>query len=73
MAAPPAQGREIAQGDRTIVVYQRRGPLGEDVAGQIDALLAQNRVIEAIKIYREKTGVGLREAKDAIDELRAKR
>jgi ribosomal protein L7/L12 len=38
---------------------------------EIDALLAQNRVIEAIKLYRERMSVGLKEAKDAIDEMRA--
>lgn len=29
--------------------------------------LQNNRIIEAIKLYREETGVGLKEAKDAID------
>ncbi len=29
--------------------------------------LAATRKIEAIKLYRERTGVGLKEAKDAID------
>ena len=31
------------------------------------------RVIEAIKIYRERMNVGLKEAKDAIDEMRLQR
>lgn len=30
--------------------------------------LRRGRKIEAIKLYREATGAGLREAKDAIDE-----
>ena len=28
------------------------------------------KVIEAIKVYRERTGAGLKEAKDAIDRSR---
>ena len=33
-------------------------------------LLQSGNQIEAIKLYRELTGVGLAEAKDAVDELR---
>ncbi len=36
---------------------------------QLRALLAQNQKIEAIKFYRERTGVGLKEAKDAVEAL----
>jgi len=32
-------------------------------------LIAQERKIEAIKLYRELTGLGLKEAKDAVDAL----
>lgn len=35
----------------------------------IVALLRRNKKIEAIKLYREKTGVGLAEAKDAVDRM----
>lgn len=34
---------------------------------EIDALLTQGQTIPAIKRYRELTGYGLRDAKDAID------
>ncbi len=34
-------------------------------------LLAGGKKIEAIKVYREETGVGLREAKDAVDRAEA--
>ena len=40
--------------------------------GQFDelkSLLRRGRKIEAIKNYRQYTGVGLKEAKDAIDSL----
>ncbi len=31
--------------------------------------LARGKMIQAIKIYRETTGVGLKEAKDAVEAL----
>ncbi|WP_026926059.1 hypothetical protein [Granulicoccus phenolivorans] len=36
-------------------------------------LIQQGKTIEAIKVYRERTGAGLREAKQAIDEYRDRR
>src|SRR5712691_8373370 len=33
------------------------------------ALLRKNQKIGAIKLYREKTGVGLAEAKDAVERM----
>jgi ribosomal protein L7/L12 len=38
------------------------------LAPQIQEALRRGNKIEAIKIYRELTGVGLAEAKDAIDK-----
>jgi hypothetical protein len=35
--------------------------------------LEEGRTIEAIRRFRQATGVGLKEAKDFIDELRARR
>jgi Ribosomal protein L7/L12 C-terminal domain len=35
----------------------------------IEALLRNGKKIEAIKVYRERTGLGLREAKDAVEEI----
>jgi large subunit ribosomal protein L7/L12 len=37
--------------------------------GRIIALLAHGRTIEAIKLYRDITGAGLKEAKDAVEAL----
>ena len=37
-------------------------------AGQIEAALARGEKIAAIKLYREFTGVGLKDAKEAIDQ-----
>lgn len=36
---------------------------------QIRELIDQRRMIDAIKLYREVTGVGLKEAKDAVTEM----
>ena len=42
-----------------------------DVAwmGEVAALKAQDKLIDAIKLYREKTGLGLKEAKDAVEAM----
>jgi ribosomal protein L7/L12 len=40
-----------------------------DLNGQIHALLAKNQKIQAIKLVREQTGWGLKEAKDYVDAL----
>jgi ribosomal protein L7/L12 len=37
--------------------------------GRIQALLAAGNKIEAIKVYREMTGLGLKEAKDAVEAM----
>jgi hypothetical protein len=36
---------------------------------EVESLAARGRVIEAIKLYRRETGVGLAEAKSAVDAL----
>ena len=37
---------------------------------QVDALIAQDSLIAAIKEYRSATGAGLKEAKDAVEARR---
>lgn len=44
-------------------------PIDESFESEIRSLLSQNRKIEAIKIYRERTGVGLAEANYAVELL----
>jgi large subunit ribosomal protein L7/L12 len=61
------------------VEAQDRGqPLAEPQAqpmaaadSNVEGLVQQGRVIEAIKLYREHTGASLADAKQAIDRLRA--
>ena len=48
-------------------------PWDDGTAGmppQVIALAREGKTIEAIQAYREATGVGLREAKQAVDQLR---
>jgi ribosomal protein L7/L12 len=42
-------------------------PTGEEPDEAVRRALQEGRKIEAIKRYREQTGLGLREAKDAVD------
>lgn len=46
--------------------YQEAGGSNE-LEGRVRSLLAQGRKIEAIKVYREATGAGLRDAKEAVE------
>jgi ribosomal protein L7/L12 len=45
-----------------------RSPDG-DLHDQLLELMRSNRKIEAIKVYREHTGLGLKEAKDFVEDL----
>jgi len=38
---------------------------------KIRSMLAKGKKIEAVKIYREEYGIGLKEAKDAVDRIEA--
>jgi large subunit ribosomal protein L7/L12 len=52
-AAPPAPAR----------------PLSPDQIAHVRALAASGQKIEAIKAYREATGVGLKQSKEFVDSL----
>ena len=45
----------------------------DSLEGQILLLMQAGKKIEAIKVYRQETGVGLKEAKDAVEALAAGR
>jgi ribosomal protein L7/L12 len=67
-AAPVAAGPAGAEGGGA-------GALAWDDRKRVSELLFAGQKIQAIKAYRERTGVGLKQAKDAVealeDELRA--
>ncbi|MBI3829144.1 MAG: ribosomal protein L7/L12 [Planctomycetes bacterium] len=44
---------------------------GKEAEDEIRRLLREDRKIEAIKVYREATGCGLKEAKDAVERIAA--
>lgn len=48
-----------------------REEIGPRIPEECRRLVAEGEVIRAIKAYREHTGAGLTEAKDAIDRYRA--
>jgi hypothetical protein len=44
-------------------------PISEDQLATLSEYITRGRKIDAIKLYREMTGFGLKEAKDAVEEL----
>ena len=57
---------------RTIVYQETRAPdANPDAEAEITRRLASGQAIEAIKLYRAAYGVGLKEAKEAIDARRS--
>ncbi|HJZ48507.1 MAG TPA: ribosomal protein L7/L12 [Roseiflexaceae bacterium] len=60
----PAQGAPPA-----LPGVRAEPPSGEVSLAEVHALALQGQKIEAIKRYRELTGVGLKEAKDYVDRL----
>jgi ribosomal protein L7/L12 len=77
-AVVSALGRRSPQPDPRLAVIERKLQLIMDhleiidtdpVAAEVLALTAQGQRIKAIKLYRERTGAGLREAKEAVDRI----
>jgi ribosomal protein L7/L12 len=60
MDAVAALEDDIRQGDQEVDALDD---------ARIRALLAQGNKIEAIKVYRAQTGLGLKAAKDAVEAL----
>jgi ribosomal protein L7/L12 len=48
---------------------QGTGVEGVDIDDRVRRLVDEGKKIEAIKLYREMTGLGLKEAKDAVEQL----
>lgn len=44
-------------------------PPSDDKLATLHSLITTGRKIEAIKLYRDQTGIGLKEAKDAIEAM----
>lgn len=67
LAAAKGDVERIGRGDRPT----RNEIVADATENQILELLAAGRKIAAIKLYREQTGRGLKEAKDAVEALAA--
>lgn len=76
-----ATGVSLAEAKRAVEEMARmemsRPPSGSRdmdnpvLESKIRSLLAKGKKIDAVKIYREEYGVGLKEAKDAVDRIEA--
>jgi len=70
-----ATGASLAEA-RTFVVALDKGlpreAVEQDFEHQLLELLEQHHKIQAIKLYREQTGAGLKQAKEAVEELARK-
>jgi ribosomal protein L7/L12 len=70
-AAGSNNGRRLARRERKVDLIL--GHLGldpnQDVNLKIVELMNAGRKIQAIKLYREQTGAGLKEAKDYVERL----
>jgi ribosomal protein L7/L12 len=69
-----ATGAGLAEAKAAVEALERGGPLPSgappnDSEKDLLSLLQQGQKIKAIKLYRERTGAGLKEAKDAVEDL----
>lgn len=53
-------------------LFRLRGEIGLQIPERSRQLLAEGKKIEAIKVYREETGAGLKDAKDAVEAYEAR-
>ena len=70
LISDPNTKRIAYLGRRVSELFKQLG-IEEAPLTEVQTLIAQGRKINAIKLYREQTGVGLREAKEAVDALEA--
>jgi len=63
--SPKAKADQITE----IPAEQRTSPVSDETIGKIKALLAKRMKIQAIQLYREETGAGLKDAKDFVESL----
>ena len=59
----------VPYGDAMPTTGTGQPPGAADWMSEVHALVASGNKIQAIKVYRERTGLGLKEAKDAVEAL----
>ena len=64
------RSRQRSQAPRAVARNGQQLELPAETRVEVERLLADGHVIDAIKLVREATGSGLKEAKDAVDEMR---
>lgn len=69
--APPRRNEQLRTMEKQIAGPETEGRIyaARDPSEEVRQMLQQGEKIKAIKLYREQTGVGLREAKETIDRL----
>lgn len=66
MSSPPASGRAA---DIPAPLFVQNPELAPDLERRIRLLMAEGKKIQAIKVMREARNLGLKEAKDFVDNL----
>jgi ribosomal protein L7/L12 len=69
----PTESHFCGQCGAALAGTARAGDAAAALERQVLELLAAGRKIEAIKVYREQTGAGLKVAKDAVEALAERR
>ncbi|MFI6345750.1 hypothetical protein [Streptomyces sp. NPDC050560] len=66
--------RRLARVERKLdLVLRHLGVQDDDPdLAEVRALVREGRTIQAVKVHREATGASLKEAKDAVDAIKAK-
>jgi ribosomal protein L7/L12 len=59
----------IGRGEKVVLAFRE---IDQEVESQLIGLLQQGQKIQAIKVCRARTGMGLKEAKDTVEGLAAK-
>lgn len=70
---PAGSERCPACGAWAVEMNEPGSAAADAIRGQVQRLLRQGRKIEAIRIYREATGLGLAESKAAVEAIAANR
>jgi ribosomal protein L7/L12 len=47
-------------------------PSADEVSEEVKGLIREDKLVQAVKLHKDQTGISLPEAKDAIDSLRGR-
>lgn len=69
--AAPVTAARSSQLHPSVPGAQQKSPISEGTINKIKELLSKGSKVLAVQLYREETGVGLKEAKDFVDGIEA--